>query len=243
MVEVAITLVEHPEWAKGPARIEGGEIVLDESKAQKYWLYEAEQTERMAFDLAAMAFHTSGRDPQQAKAFVRRYGLLWHGPDKLGSGECRESLGDWWSAAEGLSALLAMSTALGEAMRDRSADPVRRFFARIGGLPFDLPTDEAYLMAATTIAARLINQGLQEGRWGMATAQPGELQLAYYPTNLVDAAYANIGALVATKAAFKECPGCGRIFKPKSGKQEYHEPRCATRTRQRKWKRGQSESS
>jgi hypothetical protein len=243
MVEVAITLVEHPEWVRGPARVKDQEIVLDESRAEKYWLYESEQAEQMAFDLAAMALHRSGRDPQQAVAFVRRYGLLWHGPDKLGSGECRESLGNWWLAAEPLFSMLSMSIALGEAMREGSAAPVQQFFARIGGLPVDFPTDEAYLMAATVIAARLINQGLQDGRWGMVTAGPGELQLAYYPTNLIDAAYANIAALVATKAEFKECAGCGRIFKPKSGKQKYHAPECATRARQRRWKREQSQST
>jgi hypothetical protein len=40
-----------------------------------------------------------------------------------------------------------------------------------------------------------------------------------HPPNLVAAAYANIAVLLATKAEFKECPGCGRIFQPKSGRQ------------------------
>jgi hypothetical protein len=244
MVEVAITLVEQPEWVRGPAGIEGQEIVLDESRAEKYWLYESEQAEQMAFDLAAMAFHRSGRDPQQVKAFVRRYGLLWHGVDKLGSGECREPLDNWWFEAEKLSSVLVMSAKLGEAMREGSATPVRRFFETqiFEGLGLSFPNDESYVRAATRIAARLLNQGMQEGRWGMVTAQPGELQLAYYPNNLVAAAYANIGTLVATKAEFKECPGCSRIFQPTSGKQAYHDPQCATRARQRRWKREKSKN-
>jgi hypothetical protein len=243
MVEVAITLVEHPEWVRGPARIDGDEIVLDESRAEKYWLYESEQAERMAFDLAAMAFHKSGRDPRQVRAFVRRYGLLWHGPHELGSGECRELFENWWLEAEQLSSVLAMSASLGDALREGSADPVRQFFARIGGLPFDIPTDEDYLMVATTIAARMLNQGMQDGRWGLVTGRPGEVQLAYYPPNLVTAAYANIAALVANRAEFKECPGCGRIFPPKSGKQTYHDPQCATRARQRRWKGEKAKNS
>jgi len=108
---------------------------------------------------------------------------------------------------------------------------------------FDVPADETYIMAATTIAAKLLNQGLQGGQWGLATAGPGELRLAFYAPNLVAVAYANIGTLVAAKAEFKECPGCGRIFQPKSGKQKYHAPECATRARQRRWKRGRSECS
>jgi hypothetical protein len=147
-------------------------------------------------------------------------------------------LDEWWLAAEPLFSVLSVSAALGEAMRDDSAAPVERFFARIGGLPFDFESDEGYIMAATTIAARLINQGLQNGHWGMVTtARPGELKLAYFPSNLVDAAYANLASLIATRAEFKECPGCGRMFAPASGKQKYHSPQCATRARQRRWKR------
>jgi hypothetical protein len=246
MVDVAISVVQQPEWTKGPARIEGKEVILDARRANRYWIYEFEQAEQMAFDLAAMAFYSTGRDPQQVVAFVRRYGLLWHGADKLGSGECRESLDDWWLEAEKLSSVLSMSTKLGESMREGSAAPVIRHFERLGvketlASSFDSLTDETYLMAATTIVARLLNQVLQGGQWGMATAGPGELQLAYYPTSLVAAAYANIATLVAAKAEFRECLGCHRIFPPKSSKQKYHTPDCATRTRQRRWKREQSQ--
>src|SRR5215204_3892589 len=117
----------------------------------------------MAFDLAAMAFHRSGRDPQQAVAFVRRYGLLWHGVDELGSGGCRESLDDWWHEAEKLSSLLLTSVRIGESIREGSAAPVQEYFETLG-IGFD--TDKTYLMAATTIVARLINQGMHDTKWG-----------------------------------------------------------------------------
>jgi hypothetical protein len=240
MVEVAITLVQHPEWARGPAFVEGNEVVLDESRAESYWLHEPEQVEKMAFDLAAMAFHRSGRDPQQAVAFVRRYGLLWHGLDEVGSGRCRESLDDWWHEAEKLSSLLLTSVKLGEAMRESSAAPVREYF-EVLGIGFE--TDEAYLMAATIAAARSINRGLEDTKWGMEVIEPGELRLTHYPPNLVSAAYANLGALISKKVEFKECPGCGRVFPPGSGKQKYHDPQCAVRTRQRKWKRQKSKAT
>ena len=87
---------------------------------------------QMGFDLAAMAFHGLGRDPQQAVVFARRYGLLWHGPDLLGTGTCREFLADWWVAAEKLSTLLLLSVWLGEAVREGSAAPVRRRFEGLG---------------------------------------------------------------------------------------------------------------
>jgi hypothetical protein len=163
---------------------------------------------------------------------------LWHGTNELGSGDCRESLDDWWHEAEKLSSLLLTSVRLGEAMREGSAAPVRKHFE---ALSIRLGTDEAYLMAATTIAARLINQGMQDTKWGMDVIEPRELRLTHYPPNLVSAPYANLGALISKKVGFKECPGCGRVFLPASGKQKYHDQNCATRTRQRKWKRHKPE--
>ncbi len=75
-------------------------------------------------------------------------------------------------------------------------------------------------MAATTIAARLINQGMHDTKWEMEVIEPGELRLTHYSPNLVSAAYANLGALISKKkVGFKECPGCGRVFLPRSGKQ------------------------
>jgi hypothetical protein len=53
---------------------------------------------------------------------------------------------------------------------------------------------------------------------------------------------ANLGTLISKRVEFKECPGCGRVFPPISGKLKYHDPQCATRTRQRKWKRDASEN-
>ncbi|HET7271440.1 MAG TPA: hypothetical protein VFI90_10190 [Rubrobacter sp.] len=239
MVEVAISLVQHPEWVRFPAFVEGDEVVLDKSRAERYWLHEPEQVEQMAFDFAAMAFHRSGRDPQQAVAFVRRYGLLWHGANAMGSGECRESLDNWWHEVEKLSSLLLTSVRLGQATREGSAAPVRRHFEALG---IGFETDEAYLMAATTIAARMIYQGMQDTRWGMEVIEPGEPRLAHYPPKLVSAAYANFGALISKKEEFKECPGCGRVFLPASGTQKYHDQYCATRTKQRRWMRNKSEN-
>ena len=72
----------------------------------------------------------------------------------------------------------------------------------------------------------------------MEVNEPGDIRLAYSTLNLISAAYADLAALVVTKAEFKECSGCGRAFLPGSGKQKYHNPRCATRSRQRRGKQG-----
>jgi len=51
---------------------------------------------------------------------------------KLGRGDCQESLDNWWHEAEKLSTMLIMSVRVGEAMREGSAAPVRRFFVGLG---------------------------------------------------------------------------------------------------------------
>jgi hypothetical protein len=70
------------------------------------------------------------------------------------------SVGSLWSvgglAAEKVFSVHYMATRLGEATRKRSAAPIRRFLERLG-LRFDVLTDETYLMAAATIAYRLLN--------------------------------------------------------------------------------------
>ena len=59
----------------------------------------------------------------------------------------------------------------------------------------------------------------------MEVNEPGDIRLAYSPLNLISAAYADLAALVATKAEVKECSGYGRAFLPGSGKHKYHTTR------------------
>ena len=96
-MEIAPVTVLSPRWAKGPARIEGGEIILGKDRATAYDFAQPEESERMAFELAALPWRE--KDQRKVVSFVRRYGLLWHGWDDMRSGECRESLEDWWREA------------------------------------------------------------------------------------------------------------------------------------------------
>lgn len=82
------TLPAGQYWVRGPAHIVDNscEIVLDEDRIERYVLY---QNTGLLFELAGLG---DGDKVQKALAFVRRYGLLWHGEEHLGSGEFRESL-------------------------------------------------------------------------------------------------------------------------------------------------------
>jgi hypothetical protein len=65
------------DWVRGRAHVADGEIILQTSEAKAYALG---QLDNLPLDLASL----DEGDPQQIVAFVRRYGLLWHGPDELG---------------------------------------------------------------------------------------------------------------------------------------------------------------
>jgi hypothetical protein len=100
-MEIAPISVVGRTWANGRARVENGEIVLAKDRAGPYEFRRPEDSEQMAFDLAALARHKG--DEREAVRFASHYGLLWHGWDDLvRSGECRESLDDWWREASRL---------------------------------------------------------------------------------------------------------------------------------------------
>lgn len=235
-----------PYWAKGPAHVAADrlEIVLDEDRARTYHL---QSSERLLFDLAGIGY---GDPAKNAVDFVRRYGLLWHGGPDLGSGECRESLGDWFKETATLQLVMALYRSLRESVRTGSAEPLRRL-----GLEAMMPlevaqqrTDEAYQRSAHRAVANSITKGLEECRLGIGpnvgledgALTLGEFAFSFMPSNMLGVAYAELAMLVGTGAEIKTCPGCGRSFSPESGKQKYHSKSCASTSRWRRWKEGQA---
>ena len=71
-------------------------------------------------------------------------------------------------------------------------------------------------------------------------APPGEFVFGHQPPNLHKALYTNLATMIAQRAELKECPGCGRLFHPESGKQKYCTKSCASTSRWRRWKEQQS---
>ena len=198
-------------------------------------------------------------------AFARRYGLLWHGAEYLGTGECRERLSDWWNVANDLRLVLTLYRSVQEAVRTGSVQPIRSLeidWAAIGwsklivddgsrlGWPEEEPdlteeyTDELYLVDMCKILAELVNLGLEDCGVGLLSlsspdteySQPGKFLIRVAPQNLVSAAYANYATIIAKRQDIKECPGCGRMFSPESGRQKYCTKSCASTSRWRRWK-------
>jgi hypothetical protein len=129
-MEVAPIRVTSPEWARGPARIENGEIVLDEEKADVYSFESSEDSEGMAFELAALLRQRATE--RNAVGFANRYGLLWHGADDLGRGECREPLQEWWIEADRLNFVGALYQAIMDSKRRRIGEARSELAASVG---------------------------------------------------------------------------------------------------------------
>ena len=231
-------LLGFPQWLRGPARIVGGEVVLDEERAERYTPY---HMDRAIFELATLV-----QSKDNIGAFVRRYGLLRRGPKLLGTGKCREPVSEWHDAIRSAWVAVNLYRKLTEAAKTGSADPVRALGINWNQAP-ETSTDKEYLGLRSLLLAELINDQLRHCPTALAPAYSSEqgIELGAFvftstPPDLLTAAYADFGTLVSTRAELKECPGCGVLFHPKSGKQKYHDPSCAGSARWRRWKEKQT---
>ena len=211
--------------------------MLDEERAEPYTPYDMD---RAIFELAALG------QQEDIGAFVRRYGLLRCGPKLLGTGKCREPVSEWHNAIRTAWAAVSTYLKLREAAKTGSADPVRALAINWTQAP-ETSTDEEYLAWRSILLAELINAQLRHCPTALVPASSSEqgLELGAFvftsrPPDLLTAAYADFATLVSTRAELKECPGCGVLFHPKSGKQKYHDPTCAGSARWRRWKEKQT---
>jgi hypothetical protein len=218
-------------WARGRAQIEDGEIVLGKDRAMVYGFGTPEESERMALDLTALPYG----DEKAVVGFAGRWGLLWHGADDLGSGECRESLQDWWVEAGRLRFVADMYATIQDAKRKDSAKPIQDFIRGRGGIGFPSLSpgsdnfDERYIDGAGYILEGIINDGLNAGPneepgreggrrcwWGLEAAGAGEFRLTQYTPDLLSRAYSAFALLIANKVEIRPCKVCQRPFRPKT---------------------------
>ena len=244
---------QYPFWASGPARIEGegleAEVVLDEDRAKTYYMYEARD---LSFELAHLASGKNRLDTDDLLAFVRRYGLLWHGAEDLGTGNCRESVKDIWVESGMLSSIIRMYADMRSALDTDLTDPLRRtmneFVVAFNAYPPPMDDDEKLMDLASVYLAEALNLKLEDCRAGVASTVlvdtqprgPDRFMLTHIAPNLLTAAHAHFARTIVERAPVIECPGCGRRFTPSSGKQKYHDKRCANAARWRRWNQKQS---
>jgi len=245
---------QFPQWVRGPAKIVGNEIVLDEGRAEEYYIHEPTD---LLPDLAGLAEFLDSRSKGErlAVAFARRHGLLWHGPDKVGTGECREQLREWLHAAINIRVTALLYVRLVDSIESGSVRPLRDLQKELEWdwtTAFkDKPTtDLEYLSYASVVVAQMVNEGLDgcshmiaaacaimdpEGQ-GAPLGEPGVFMLDVRPRTLEAAAYVHFSQQIEHQTPLSECPGCGRPFLPKSRKQRYCSESCASTARWRRWK-------
>jgi hypothetical protein len=221
-------------WANGRARIENGAINLDKNRAQEYEYKSPEESEQMAFDLAALSLRPG--DEREVLSFVGRYGLLWHGAHDLKSGECRESLQDWWAESARLYLVGLFHDAIMKSKRDGSVKPIQNLLRRSGSPGFPTVSGSSkdfhqrYVILASIMLQEMINDGLNAGPneippsstrkrrcwWGLRAVGPGEFRLTQYPPDLLSRAYSAFSVLIAGNVETRFCRVCGKQFRLKT---------------------------
>jgi hypothetical protein len=230
-------------WLRGRALLDEDYIVLDKAHSTEY---QPMTTTELLFDLAAI------RRPSDALPFVRRYGLLFHGPD---ADEFREPWSEWERTALLLSGFLHMHVSLhkavrgdaaaAEELRSRWGETVKGFYKQ------EAPTEEMFFLQVTDFLAHWTTQGLEGAQFGVGPAAffqkdgepyggPGDFVLTVNPPNLLGYAYNQFAHFLNQGVPGARCPECGRVFVIKDRRQRFCSPQCAQRARYRRWKERQS---
>ena len=209
---------------------------------EKYLIDESEHRPDLLMDLTALR----ECEPQDVVRFVRRHGLLWHGLDDLGSGECRRSLTDWQAEVAHLWTTVGFYLTLNTAWEAGTAKSARDYLRNLRALNIFrevIPdNDRECLEWVSVLLAERITRGMEGCNWTLVSAcslsregvkegGPTDLLLGEDPSNLVAAAYAQLATLIANKVSFTKCEGCGKLFTPKHGSRKYCGKRCSDRVR------------
>lgn len=230
---------EPPELLGGEATVvrEGGTdwIVLPASAAETHAI---EPGSGLVWDLEAV------RSVGDAVAFVRRFGLLRHGPGDLsGASEVRESFEDWRYEIARIRALATyvLLTHRGlEALRAGMHDPESIRTLRAYADLADDVDDLDVLRVASVAVQDGINERLGESRWAVSVpvdpdgtvGQPNVFSFVAHSTTPGALAYAywQLADLIVARAPLAECEGCGRFFDRHDKRQRFHDDACRQRS-------------
>lgn len=248
-----------PTWVRGPAFIDGDEIVLIGGKAELYAAFDPEHATRLLLDLGNLAklgevvagektFDVRLTDTGRALEFAKTHGLLWHGPGKVGRDEVQESLKDWFIAGVELSFSTALYGKIRQSQEEGPAEPVRSYLRmlRDAGIfkHISLPDgDDELLEYASIQLAERISRGLAECtptlvaacgllEDGVRVGEAGDFRFGNDSGSLIGAAYYQLASLVSRKVVVRDCAECGVMFVPNDPRQREHK-KCGNRKRQR----------
>jgi hypothetical protein len=226
-------------WLRGRARHDRGYIRLDREATEEYALY-------TATDLLLERL-TNVHRPGDALRFARNYGLLFTPPN---AEELAEPFDAWEACGLMLRAVIQLHIAACPAVLDRHG--VRELRDRIGLVEsyltdtprrdLETKTREELREIAFELVARLINGHLENVRlrvtsatsWTPPLGPPGAFLYAPIVSNPVEAAYYQLTRHLTARRELRACEECGALFPVRDRRQRFHEPRCATRARQRR---------
>jgi hypothetical protein len=230
-----------PQWLRGPAVIDGDHVVLEDRQRELYQPHV--HADQMLFDLIAV------HEPNDVLRFVRRYGLLQHGPDAT---DHREPLEDWRIAVGFLLQTVKLYLDLmaygnGDASRYDALRENELVRSHSSDRVSPVLRDELERLASGAVA-HAITAGLGGGdsksnvriRIVAATeseggGEPGIFQYFFEPPDLLGHAFAEVAHLAVQRAPLAQCPECGRFFAVEHGRQQFCTPACACRARYKRF--------
>ena len=253
------------EWLRGPAWIDGDDIVLDGPRASTYHpLAEPE----IGMELARV------RTPNDAVTFVGRFGLLYtfdRPPAGRLKKRLREPFRGFEVVADDLSFILDTARLVRrggdgdpKAIRhlhdlllipedrivpvrdDETGDYVKR---RAGDVyspeeRFVDADDHTILMHANESLAELLNEGMADGpacvhdrAFAGESVPPGKLRFGIRPASLAGVCYLSVALALTEQAAVGVCadPTCGKPFFIKDKRQRFCDRACGNRVRFRRF--------
>lgn len=257
-----------PAWVRGPARIEGEEIVLDGSKAESYALSDTGDGATLLLDLtnlrrlgklvkvegltAEKVYISRSTDTTPALEFAERHGFLRHGPTRVGAGEVREFLNEWFLAGQDLTVSAMIYSMIRRSQEEGSAELVRSYLRTLRDIGYfkgiPLPDADGVLLEFASVqVAESITSGMSDCTPTLSAAcsllddgkkvgGAGDFRFGSEPGSLVGAAYYQLALLVSRKEPVRECEECKALFVPKDPRQIEHKT-CGSRKRQRKLRR------
>ena len=215
-----------PQWLRGHATFDGEMIRLDSSTAELYTPYSASE---LPYELSGI------QRPTEAIEFVRKYGLLWHGP---GASEFDEPYADWELAIGKLQTVIAIYESLRETRvgKGNAADRLRALF--------DKPafSDEDILKQGAIVVAIWMSEGLEGVEVRLtpdAAWEGGDFSRFRYMARaetLLGYIYHHLSIVLVTRQPLAACLECMRFFVVRDPRQKYCNESCSYRSRYRNWK-------
>ena len=221
-------------WLRGSGDIDGDWVVLTDERAEAY---QPSQSDSPLTELARI------RDPHESLGFIKRFGMLRHGPDS--PSPRRERFAEWTSVARDLTEIMQLCEALqltSAVESGRTSELADRADVRAHR---HRNPDMTVLEAAGDLVAGRIARRVESITLTVSSANtwrdgrnrlgpPGEFVVSGRPQNLVEWAYHDLMLAVAETVPFATCEECERMFVRNHARRRFCGDRCGNRARQRR---------